>query len=353
MKKENRIRLGIVGMGRMGITHFSIINTHPEVEIVAIADTSPFILSMIGKYLPDVKTYKDYSTMLSEVRPEAILVCTPPNLNFAILSNAAEKGVHAFVEKPFTTNSGEGRRLADMFAEKNLVNQVGYVNRFNDVFMKMKQLVSEGTIGRIIRFKSEMFSCTITNSDEGSGWRASRESGGGAIYEMATHAIDLVVYLFGKPDKITGSSMNSIYSKNVEDVVSSAFHYNNGPSGTIYINWSDTSYRKPSNKIELFGTGGKMLVDQHSLKIFLNKPDDKLKLRQGWNTIYITEVFQPVHFYVRGNEFTRQLSHFVDCIRGREKISNCSFFDGVSTLNIVDSIFNDYEFNVKKAYEIN
>ncbi len=60
----------------------------------------------------------------------------------------------------------------------------------------------------MIRFKSEMFSCTISKSDEGSGWRASRESGGGAVFEMASHAIDLVNFLIGKPDKVTGSSLN-------------------------------------------------------------------------------------------------------------------------------------------------
>jgi predicted dehydrogenase len=55
---------------------------------------------------------------------------------------------------------------------------VGYVNRFNDVFAKVKELLENGIIGNIIRFKSEMFSCTITKPDEGSGWRAVRESGG-------------------------------------------------------------------------------------------------------------------------------------------------------------------------------
>ena len=71
------------------------------------------------------------------------------------------------------------------------MNQVGYVNRFNDVFVKVKELLEADLIGKVIRFKSEMFSCTITNSDEGSGWRATRE-GGWCVFEMASHAIDLV-----------------------------------------------------------------------------------------------------------------------------------------------------------------
>jgi predicted dehydrogenase len=192
-----------------------------------------------------------------------------------------------------------------------------------------------------------MFSCTITQSDESSGWRASRENGGGAVFEMASHAIDLVNYLVGKPDKVIGSSINNIYSKNVEDAISSTFLYKNGVSGTLYINWSDTSYRKPTNKIEIFGMNGKILADQHSLKIYLNKPNEIYTLREGWNTLYITDVFKPVPFYVRGNEFTSQLYHFIDCIQGKEKTNTCTFADGVNVLDVIEGIFNDYEKNAK------
>jgi predicted dehydrogenase len=344
--EHSKIKLAIIGAGRMGITHYSIINSHPHVKVVAVADPSALILTMMGKYLP-VKTFKDYNELFDESTPDAVLVCTPPNLHYPIIKKAAEKGIHVFVEKPFTTKLNEASELAQIYSGNTLVNQVGYVNRFNDIFGKVKEFIYYGAIGKVIRFKSEMFSCTITKSDESSGWRATRESGGGAVFEMASHAIDLVNYLIGKPDKVTGSSLNHIYSKNVEDAVSSTFLYNNGMCGTIYINWSDTSYRKPTNKIEIFGDDGKIQADQHALKIFLNKPNEKYKLRQGWNTLYITDVFKPVPFYVRGNEFTSQLWHFIDCIQGKEKTNNCTFSDGVNTLEVIEKIFNDYELNGK------
>ena len=344
--ENSKIKLGIIGAGRMGITHYSIINSHPDIEIVSVADPSGLILSMMDKYL-GIKTYKDYNELINESSPDAILVCTPPNLHFPIIKKAAEKGIHVFCEKPFTTKLNEATELAHIYSGNRLVNQVGYVNRFNDIFGKAKEFIDNGVIGKVIRFKSEMFSCTITQSDESSGWRASRDSGGGAIFEMASHAIDLVNFLVGKPDKVTGSSLNHIYSKNVEDAVSSTFLYKNGISGTLYINWSDPSYRKPTNKFEIFGDGGRILADQHSLKIFMNIPNEKYNLVQGWNTLYITDVFKSVPFYVRGNEFTSQLYHFIDCIQGKEKTNRCSFADGVNTLDVIESIFNDYEQNGK------
>lgn len=343
---NKKVKLGIIGAGRMGITHYSIINSHQDVEVVAVADPSGLILSMIDKYLK-IKTYKDYQTLLDEADIDAVLVCTPPNLHFPIVKIAAEKGLHAFVEKPFTTKFDEASELVRLYSGTKLVNQVGYVNRFNDVFVKVKELLEAGLIGKVIRFKSEMFSCTITNSDEGSGWRATREGGGGAVFEMASHAIDLVNFLIGKPDKITGSSLNQIYSKHVEDIASTTMLYENGISGTLYVNWSDTSYRKPTNKMEIFGLGGRILADQHALKIFLNEPNAQFNMRQGWNTLYITDIFRPVPFYVRGNEFTRQLYHFVDCIQGKVNENLCSFADGVATLKVIDELFKDYEHNAK------
>ena len=340
------MRIAIIGAGRMGITHYSIINSHPSIEIESVADPSAIVLAMMKKYLP-VKTYKDYNELFETSKPDAILVCTPPNLHYDVIEKAAQKGIHVFAEKPFTTKYENATRLNNLFEQSGLINQVGYVNRFNDVFVKTKELLDKGVIGKVIRFKSEMFSCTIIDSEESSGWRSSRESGGGAIFEMASHAIDLVNFLIGKPDKVSGSSLNQIYSKNVEDAMSSTFLYKNGASGTIYVNWSDMSYRKPTNKIEIFGDGGRILADQHSLKIFLNKPNKEFNFRQGWNTLYITDLFEPVPFYVRGNEFTRQLYHFVDCIQDKEKMNKCTFKDGANALEVIENIFNDYEQNNK------
>jgi scyllo-inositol 2-dehydrogenase (NADP+) len=343
----SKINVGIIGIGRMGITHFSIINSHPDVNIVAVVDTSKIILQLIEKYLYGVKTYTDYEKLFISEKLDAIVVCTPPSLHYPIVKIAGEKQIHVFSEKPFTTQKELGADLSDLFERNDLVNQVGYVNRFNDVFVKTKELYEKGLIGKAITFKSEMYSRTITKTEDGNTWRDSKEGGGGAVFEVASHAIDLVNYLLGKPDKITGSSLTKIYSKNVEDAVNATFLYKNGMSGTLCVNWSDESYRKPTNKIEILGSKGKIQADQHSIKIFLKETNPAFDFRQGWNTLYITDVFKSVDFYVRGNEFTRQLYHFVTCILNKEVKNISSFKDACNTLDVIESIFRDYETNGK------
>lgn len=341
------IRVGIIGFGRMGITHYSIINSHPDVNITAIVDTSSLVLSMMKKYIDGIHTYKDHADLFRKESIDAVIVCTPPTFHYPVALEAAENGINVFCEKPFTTIKKQADELTTLFKEKKLVNQVGYVNRFNDIFQTVKHYVDKGVIGEVIIFKSEMYSRTITKSEEGKTWRDSPENGGGAVFDMAAHAIDLVNYIVGKPDKVTGTSLTKIYSKNVEDAVNATFLYKNGISGTINVNWSDDSYRKPTNKIEIFGSEGKILADQHGLKIFSKKEQPLHNLREGWNTRYITDVFKPVPFYVRGNEFTSQLYHFIECINDKEKMNRCSFRDATDTLEVIESIFNDYEQNGK------
>ena len=333
------IAIGIVGMGRMGVTHYSIINSHPDVQITAISDTSKMMLDINRKFNPSLEVYTDFRRMIEKSRLDGIIVCTPPTLHYDICKAAYEKRVAVFCEKPFTANVDQARELTELFRDAGLVNQVGYVNRFNDVFVKVRELVQVGLLGKIVRFKSEMFSATVIKPTSGSGWRSKRSGGGGVTYEMASHALDLVNYFLGRPKKTIGAEMTSIYSKTVEDAVSATLLYEDGKSGTIYVNWSDTSYRKPSNKIEIFGTGGKLLADQHGMKIFMNEVNDKYGFRKGWNTIYITDVFRPVPFYVRGNEFTRQLYHFADAIKSGNPETLCSFTDGLAVHEIVQEIF--------------
>lgn len=341
------IKIGIIGFGRMGITHYSIINTHPDVQIVSVADTSKVTLSILSKYIKTLKVYTDYKELIDSSKPDAILVCTPPNLHYSIIKYAFEKGVHVFCEKPFTANKLQAEELSNLFNSSNIINQVGYANRFSDVFNKTKSLIQSGIIGEVIRYKSEMFSSTITKKTNGDSWRDKKENGGGAVFEMASHLIDLNNYIFGTPDRVGGTVLNTVFSSNVEDIVSTTLMHKNGLSGTLYVNWSDESYRKPMIIIEIFGTKGKIISDFYGYKIYLTEENKNLELRKGWNVFTLPNINSSVPFYVRGNEFTRQLYYFVDSVNKKETKSICTFSDALSAQTIIDKMYIDSEKNIK------
>lgn len=338
----NRTRIGIIGAGRMGLTHLAIVNSDPRVEISSVADTSRVVLDVLARHVP-CRTFKDYARLLRDDRPDAVIVCTPPTLHYDIAGAALELGTHVFAEKPFTCSARHAHELADGFESAELVNQVGYVNRFNDVFAHVRELLAAGVIGRVRRYRSDMFSNTVTRPQSGGvdGWRGSHETGGGVSYEMGSHAIDLVNFFLGKPGAVTGTVMNRIYSKTVEDIVSTTFVHDDGSAGTLLVNWSDRTVRKPANQIEITGEAGQIRADQYSVRIWLERPDTRHGLREGWNTRYITDVFRPVPFYVRGNEFTRQLYHFVDNVSGNARNGHCTFRMGAEAHDVIESMFED------------
>lgn len=343
---EKALKVGVIGAGRMGVTHHSIINSHPDVAVVAIADPSPLVTMMMAKYA-GVKAYKDYRSMLDKERLDAVLVCTPPAANHDVLSAIADLDIHAFVEKPFTLSPQSGAELARRFEERNLVNQVGYTSRFNDALHSAKLLLDEGLIGRIIHFRSETFSSAVTRDPGDDGWRSTHANGGGATFEMGSHAIDMVNYLVGKPDRVAGTNLTKVWSRTVEDIASTNMIYASGLSGSIYVNWSDPTYRKPTTRFEIFGSEGKILADYHGFKVFLNKANEKHGMSAGWNQRYITDVFTPAPFYLRGFEFTSQMYHFVDHVLRRDLKTRCNFSDGVAALQVIDDMFRDHETNKK------
>ena len=333
------LRGGFIGFGRMGITHFSILNSHDSVEIVAICDSSKTLLNILGKY-KKLNTYVDYHDMFEKEELDFVIVSTPSSSHAEVIKKAIDIKKHTFTEKPFTLTPEEGKDILEHLKGKDIVNQVGYVNRFNEVFMEVKMLIGAGLIGEVKNFSSEMYGPTVLK-DTKENWRGKRKMGGGCMYEFASHCIDLAVYLIGPPEKVAGSIMQSIYSSGVDDLVISNFVYDSGCSGSIVVNWSDETYRKPTNIVKIFGTKGKIIADKHMYKVYLKEPNSDNGLNDGWNTRYITDFAKSVRFYVRGNEFTRQLDYFIDCITERRFENISSFEEAHKTDVIMERIRQD------------
>ena len=333
------LRGGIVGLGRMGLTHFSILNTHPEVQFVAVCDSTSFTVKNIRKYM-DLKTFGDYRKMFDNVDLDFVIVATPTAAHAEPVKDAIRHGLHVFVEKPLALNPQQGRQIIQMLNGKNLVNQVGYIIRFNDVFVQVKNLLEIGLIGEPLCFKMEMYGPTILRETR-STWRSKKSQGGGCLHDFCCHSIDLISYLFGPPEQTVGTVLKKIYSKDVEDAVYSTFLYKTNLSGTLLVNWSDPSYRKPTYRIEILGRRGKIAADLHAYKLFLNADPVDGEFTKGWNIRYVTDFGKPVRFYVRGNEFTRQLDYFIDCILRGTPGEICRFVDGLATDLIIEGLIKN------------
>lgn len=259
----------VIGFGRMGITHFAILNTHPSVTMAAVCDTSSFVVKNFQRQC-GVQSFTHAGQMFDSVALDFVIVATPSSSHHQMISEAFKRGIHVFAEKPLTLVALDSERLGEESARTKLVNQVGYVNRFNEVFVAVKELLISGVLGEVHHFCCAMYSPTVLREPKG-GWRGQRKTGGGCLLDFASHGIDLVHFLFGEPDRMAGSALRSIYSHDSEDAVYSTFLYREGLSGHLSVNWSDESYRKPAYRFEIEATNGRLSADQHAYKLFLRE----------------------------------------------------------------------------------
>lgn len=307
------LKAGIVGLGKMGLSHHSIVNAHPAIELKAVCDTSNYVLDVLSKYT-GVKTYTDYRKMLSEEALDCLFVATPSRYHAEIVAAALERNLHVFCEKPFGLDPQTGYRLAELAERKKLVNQVGYHYRFVAAFNEAKRLLDGKLIGQLHHVRAEAYGPVVLRP-KGSTWRSQKSEGGGCLFDYACHAIDLINYLAGRPEAVSGTVLNSIFSNDVDDEIYSTFHFAGGMKGQLATNWSDESFRKMSVKLMFWGTNGRINVDRQEIQVYLRSlPEPFEDFKVGWNVRYTTDLTRPVWFYVRGEEYSAQVDHFVRCI---------------------------------------
>lgn len=336
------IRAAIVGLGKMGLSHQSIVNAHPSVKLVAVCDTAGYVLDVIAKYT-GVKTYNDFDRMLDEAELDAVFIATPSKLHAGMVRKALNKGLHVFCEKPFVLEPAEGDALVALAAEKQVVNQVGYHFRFVAAFQEARRLVRAGAIGAVHHVRAEAYGPVVLRPS-GSTWRSAKSEGGGCVHDYACHAVDLVNYVFETPVAALGTAIGRVFSRDVEDEVYATLRFAAGQTGQLCVNWSDESFRKMSTKITVWGTNGRVFADRQECQIFLREPVAAVpELSPGWTVRYTTDLTPPVWFYLRGEEYSAQVDHFVRCIEDRKQENISTFASALATDKFVALLLEDAE----------
>ena len=306
------LRAAIVGLGKMGLSHFAIVNAHPRLQLQAVCDSSSYLLEVLGRNT-GVKTYADYDELLAKEQLDCVFIATPSSAHATMVEAALRRGLAVFCEKPFVLEPAEGYRLADLAESARVANQVGYHFRFVATFAEARRLLDLELLGRIHHVRAEAYGPVVLQP-AGSSWRSRKSEGGGCLFDYACHAIDMLNHLFGLPSAVSGTIFNSVFSAAVDDEIYSNLHYSGGMSGQLAVNWSDESTRKMSLRISAWGTNGRMSVDRQEIQIYLRKARTDEGLEQGWNTHSTTALTRPVWFYMRGEEYSAQIDHFVECI---------------------------------------
>ncbi len=310
------VKVGLIGAGKMGLSHLSILGAHPDVQVDGVCDTSKIVLSALEKY-SKFNCYTDYLKMVEKEKPEAVFVATPTKFHYEFVKELLKRNIHVFVEKPFCLTEEQGMELVSMASDRNLVNQVGYHNKFVGTFKEVKRLVKGGDLGEINHFMGEAYGPVVTKSKEGT-WRSNPSEGGGCLMDYASHVIDLINDTLAPITASQGSIIKSIYSKKVDDAVYSLLELSNKTTGVLSVNWSDETYRKMSTSITIIGTKGKIISDANELKVFFKEDENyPAGYSKGWNVKNVTDLTDQVDFYLRGEEYSAQVDYFINAVAGK------------------------------------
>jgi predicted dehydrogenase len=308
-----KVRIAVVGLGKMGLSHFALVNAHPDTETVA-CDATGMLIDVLGRNLKNT-FHRDYDKMLADEPLDAVLIATPSRLHPPMVRAALDRGIHVFCEKPFCLDWREAEALADLAEAKGLVAQVGYHYRYVGAFREMKRLVAAGAIGQVTHVKAEAYGPVVLRAKRQT-WRTQKSEGGGCLYDYAAHPLNLLNWVFGAPDKVSGSVLSSVFSSEIDDQVCSTLSFAGGPTAQLSVNWSDESHRKMSTSMSLIGTNGRINVDRQECQVYLRAPVPALPdLGKGWTVRYTTELTEDPWFYLRGEEYSHQIDGFIRAVR--------------------------------------
>lgn len=330
------IKMAVIGIGKMGVSHLSILGAHPQVQITGVCDSSTFVTDVISRYT-SFPCFNDYKVMLSKIDADAVIVAVPTKYHAGIVEYLIERKKHVFVEKPFCMNVDDSNKLASLAEYYGVINQVGYHNRFVGTFEEARRMIRGGWLGAIYHFHGQSYGPVVTKPASSS-WRSKTTEGGGCLMDYASHVIDLIQFLLGPVHSVDTGELRKIYSENVEDAVYAVMTLSDDVKGMLSVNWSDETHRKMSTSVQIYGVYGKLLVDTNELKVYFKGDHIPVEYEKGWNVRYITDLAHSVGFYLRGEEYSAQIDYFIHQIEHRIENPLNTFRSAAFTDNAISLI---------------
>jgi len=266
----SEVRLAVIGVGGMGSYHAGLIQGGKvaRCRLTAVCDTDPERLEPFGG---DIATFSDHKALLRSGAADAVLIATPHYPHTPIGIAALQRGVHVLVEKPISVHKADCERLIAAHRKRKQVFAAMFNMRTEPVYRRVKDLIERGELGRLTRviwivtnwFRTEHYYASGT-------WRATwRGEGGGVLLNQCPHQLDMLQWLCGMPSRIRGfCGFGKFHRIEVEDDVTAYLEYPNGATG-VFV--ASTGEAPGTNRLEISGESGKIVVDEAGLRFTRNE----------------------------------------------------------------------------------
>jgi predicted dehydrogenase len=177
--------------------------------------------------------YNDAQALIDDPEVDAVYIATPPGFHKEYTLAAAKAGKPVYVEKPMALNYQECIEMVEGCNRQNVPLFVAYYRRAQPRFLKVKQLIEEGAIGRVLSVISMHLKQTEKLTEGSIPWRLKPElSGGGLFFDLASHTLDLLDFLLGPIAEVSGHASNQSKLYESEDIVTGSYLFQSGAQGT-------------------------------------------------------------------------------------------------------------------------
>ncbi|MGB9841297.1 MAG: Gfo/Idh/MocA family protein [Candidatus Bathyarchaeales archaeon] len=320
------MKVGIIGLGKMGLLHSCILHTLPNVEVVAVCDKSMIIRRFFKKLFKNAVITDDFTKMAC-LNLDAIYVTTPIPSHYPILKEIYSKGIacNVFVEKTLTSSFSDSEKLCSLVKNIGGVNMVGYMKRYCVTFRKAKELLEQKIIGDITSFSAGAFSSDFVEVAATAKEPLAR---GGVLKDLGSHVIDLALWFFGDCF-VDDAVIESVTAPGCEDVAYFRVKTRNGVSGDFAVSWCKKGYRMPEFVLSIHGNKGVIDVNDDKVSLALNNGTSRY-----W---YRHDLSDNVEFLIGASEYYREDHAFIASIQNGSAASP-SFFESLNVDYLIEQV---------------
>lgn len=290
------MKIGLLGFGSMGRTHAWAVD-----NIKFYYKKPPFDVKIAGVYTRTFETAenaaeqfgfdiaaKSEDELIYNDDIDIIDICTPNISHYETLKKAINAGKHIYCEKPLCVSAAQALEVAELAEKKGVVGKIVFNNRYLSALMRAKELVDEGRLGRIVSFRCSYLHSSCTDLSKKAGWKQNRDiCGGGVLFDLGSHAIDLVYFLCGAFKEVSGRSQIAFSSRlglngepwqtNADEAFYMTAELECGAVGTIEAS-KITVGANDDLTLEVYGTDGSIrfsLMDPNFLSFYDNRPENR------------------------------------------------------------------------------
>ena len=201
------------------------------------------------------RVWTDLHSALGDSAIDAVYVATPVFLHAPQTIAALRAGKHVLCEKPVAMNYQEAAGMARAALETGKTLGIAYYRRMYPKLQRARELLAQGAIGRPVLAEINCHDWFQDEDGRRSWLLDPQKSGGGPLYDIASHRIDVLNFLFGKPVKVCGQVSNVVHASAVEDSATVMIEYESGVRGVVDVRWHS---RVPRDEFRIIGVDGEM-----------------------------------------------------------------------------------------------